>query len=154
MAANQAPPSLRFSRQEHWSGLPFPSPMHEREKWKWSRSVVSNSSDAMDCSLPGSFTRGIFQAKVLEWVPYLWINKMLMCFYIYPLIQYCTCSQRGICFWSSTNKWWDFNFFISKLKDLARTFWHSIYHTTVYKYTQPNRSWLRVKGKLWRLPMT
>ena len=24
--------SLGFSRQEHWSGLPFPSPMHEREK--------------------------------------------------------------------------------------------------------------------------
>ena len=26
--AHQAPPSLGFSRQEHWSGLPFPSPMH------------------------------------------------------------------------------------------------------------------------------
>ena len=25
-AADQAPPSLGFSRQEHWSGLPFPSP--------------------------------------------------------------------------------------------------------------------------------
>ena len=36
-------PSLGFSRQEHWSGLPFPSPMHESEKWKWSRSVVSDS---------------------------------------------------------------------------------------------------------------
>ena len=43
-AAHQAPPSLGFSRQEHWSGLPFPSPMHESEKWKWSRSVMSNSS--------------------------------------------------------------------------------------------------------------
>ena len=42
-AAHQAPPSLGFSRQEHWSGLPFPSPMHESEKWKWRRSVVSNS---------------------------------------------------------------------------------------------------------------
>ena len=31
-AAHQAPPSLEFSRQEHWSGLPFPSPMHESEK--------------------------------------------------------------------------------------------------------------------------
>ena len=30
--AQQAPPSLGFSRQEHWSGLPFPSPVHEREK--------------------------------------------------------------------------------------------------------------------------
>ena len=44
MAARQAPPSLGFPRQEHWSGLPFPSPMHESEKWKWSRSVVSDSS--------------------------------------------------------------------------------------------------------------
>ena len=33
-AAHQAPPSLGFSRQEHWSGLPFPSPMHESEEWK------------------------------------------------------------------------------------------------------------------------
>ena len=32
MAAHQAPPSLGFSRQEHWSGLPFPSPMHESGK--------------------------------------------------------------------------------------------------------------------------
>ena len=31
-AAHQASPSLGFSRQEHWSGLPFPSPMHESEK--------------------------------------------------------------------------------------------------------------------------
>ena len=30
--AHQAPPSLGFSRQEHWSGLPFPSPMNESEK--------------------------------------------------------------------------------------------------------------------------
>ena len=36
--------SLGSFRQEYWSGLPFPSPMHESEKWKWSRSIVSNSS--------------------------------------------------------------------------------------------------------------
>ena len=41
-ATHQALPSLGFSRQEYWSGLPFPSPMHEREKWKWSCSVVSD----------------------------------------------------------------------------------------------------------------
>ena len=42
-AAHQVSLSLGFSRQEHWSGLPFPSPMYESEKWKWSRSVVCNS---------------------------------------------------------------------------------------------------------------
>ena len=31
-AVYQAPSSLGFSRQEHWSGLPFPSSMHESEK--------------------------------------------------------------------------------------------------------------------------
>ena len=34
------PPSQGFSRQEHWSGLPCPSPMHESEKRKsWSAGV-------------------------------------------------------------------------------------------------------------------
>ena len=41
--SHQAPPSLGFSRQEHWSGLPVPSPMHESEKWKRSCSVMSDS---------------------------------------------------------------------------------------------------------------
>ena len=64
-AAYQASPSLGFSRQEHWSGLPFPSPMHESE------SEVAQScltlSHPMDCSLPGSSVHGTFQARVLEW---------------------------------------------------------------------------------------
>ena len=30
--AHHSPPSLGFSRQEHWTGLAFPSPMHESEK--------------------------------------------------------------------------------------------------------------------------
>ena len=42
-AAHQAPLSLGVSRQEYWSGLPFPSPMHEGEKWRWSRSVLYDS---------------------------------------------------------------------------------------------------------------
>ena len=35
---------LGFSRQEYWSKLPFPSPVHESKKWKWSISVMSDSS--------------------------------------------------------------------------------------------------------------
>ena len=60
-------PVPEILRQEHWSGLPFLSPVHESEKWKWSHSVVSDASDPMDCSLPGFSIHGIFQAKVLEW---------------------------------------------------------------------------------------
>ena len=29
---------------------------------------MSNSRDAMDCSSPGSYVHGIFQARILEWV--------------------------------------------------------------------------------------
>ena len=57
-------PSLGFSRQEHWSGPPFPPPMRESEI---AQSCLT-LSDPMDCSLPGSSVHGIFQARVLEWV--------------------------------------------------------------------------------------
>ena len=63
MAAHQAPQSLGFSSQEHWNGLPFPSPMHESEVAQSYLTV----SYPMDCSLPGSSAHGIFQARVLEW---------------------------------------------------------------------------------------
>ena len=36
-------------------------------KWKWIRSVVSDSCDPKDCSLSGFSVHGIFQARVLEW---------------------------------------------------------------------------------------
>ena len=64
-AAYQASPSMGFSRQEHWSGLPFPSPMRESEV---AQSCLT-LSDPMDCSLPGSSIHGIFRATVLQWVP-------------------------------------------------------------------------------------
>ena len=43
-AAYQAPPSMGFSRQEYWSGLPLPSPQwillsHKKE---WSSAICSN----------------------------------------------------------------------------------------------------------------
>ena len=67
MAAHQVAPSLGFSRQEHWSGLPF---LFQCMKVK-SESEVAQScltlSDPMDCSLPSSSVLGIFQARVLEW---------------------------------------------------------------------------------------
>ena len=59
MAAHQAPPSLGFSRQKHWSVLPFPSPVHESE-------VVQSCPtlhNPMGCSLPGSSVHGDFSGK-------------------------------------------------------------------------------------------
>ena len=65
MAAHQAPPFLGFSWKEHWSGLPFPSPMHESESEV--AQLCLTLSNPMDCSLPGSSTHAVFQARVLEW---------------------------------------------------------------------------------------
>ena len=66
-AAHQAPQSLGFSRQEHWSGLPFPSPMHGSEKWKWSCSVMSNLATPWTAAHQAPLSMGFFQARVLEW---------------------------------------------------------------------------------------
>ena len=38
-AARQAPPSLGFSRQEHWSGVPLPSPYSAIEYMKESELI-------------------------------------------------------------------------------------------------------------------
>ena len=60
-------PSLGFSRQEHWSVLPFPSPVRESESESEVAQLCPTLSDPMDCSLPGSSVHGIFQGRVLEW---------------------------------------------------------------------------------------
>ena len=56
-AAHQAPLSLGLSRQKHWSGLPFPSPMHESELSYYapSKNFPSYSPLFKFCS-PGLFT--------------------------------------------------------------------------------------------------
>ena len=66
--AHQAPLSLGFSRQEHWSGCHF---LLQCMKVKTESEVAQlclTLSDPMDCSPPGSSVHGIFQARVLECV--------------------------------------------------------------------------------------
>ena len=67
MAAHQAPPFLGFSRQEHWSGLPFPSQCVKVKSESEVTQSCQTLRDPMDHSLPGSSIHGIFQARVLEW---------------------------------------------------------------------------------------
>ena len=67
MAAHQAPLSLGFPRQEHWSLFHL---LLQGMKVKSESEVVQlcrTLSDPMDCNLPGSSIHGIFQARVLEW---------------------------------------------------------------------------------------
>ena len=90
-AAHQAPPSMGFSRQEYWSGLPFPSPgdlpnpgielrspalqadalTSEPQSLKKMKVLVTQRltfCDPMDCSSPGSSIHGILQAGIVNWV--------------------------------------------------------------------------------------
>ena len=92
IAAHQAPLSMEFSRQEYWSGLPFPSsgdlsnPGMEPESLALASAAAWEAPNKhlavlclvaqlcpilcnpVDCSLPGSSVRGIFQARMLEWI--------------------------------------------------------------------------------------
>ena len=65
--AHQAPPSLGSSRQQYWSGLPFPSPMHASENEV--AQLCPTPSDPMDCSPPGSSVCGICQAEYWSGLP-------------------------------------------------------------------------------------
>ena len=66
-AAQQAPLTLGFSRQEHWSGLPFPLQCMKVKSESEDAQSCPTLCNPMDCSPPGSSIHGIFQARVLEW---------------------------------------------------------------------------------------
>ena len=104
-AAYQAPPSMGFSRQEYWSGVPLPSPSSLSSSVQkqvdispllrsppllvpimvqnviYSKVLVAHSCptlcDRMDCSLPGSSVHGILQARILEWVAIPFLQGIL-----------------------------------------------------------------------------
>ena len=69
--------------------------MHESEKWKWSCSVESNSSDLMDCSLAGSSVYTIFHEKVLEWGAIAFSED----------IVYILSNSSRECIWEKTNQY-------------------------------------------------
>ena len=70
-AAHQAPPPKGFSRQEYWSGLPFPSPVHESEKWKWSCSVMSDFATPRTVAHQAPLSMGFSRQEYWSGVPLL-----------------------------------------------------------------------------------
>ena len=83
--AYQTPPSMGFSRQEYWSGVPLPSPLKlsyydassfllfnlSVKDYFFERLLLLQSCPTLcnpiDGSPPGSSVHGTFQAWVLEW---------------------------------------------------------------------------------------
>ena len=69
--ACQARISMGFPRQEHWSGLPFSSPILYIIVYAAAAKSLQSCPtlrDPIDGSPPGSPIPGILQARVLEWV--------------------------------------------------------------------------------------
>ena len=70
--AYQAPPSMGFSRQECWSGLPFPSPGDFPDPGIKPRSPTLQA-DALPSELPGTIIIPILQIKKIslrdQWFP-------------------------------------------------------------------------------------
>ena len=58
--AFQAPPSMGFSGQEYWSGLPFPSPGDLSDPWIESRSPAFQE-DSLPTELQGKFYYIMYQ---------------------------------------------------------------------------------------------
>ena len=106
IVARQAPLSMGYSRQEYWSGLPFPSsgdlpdpgiePVYPalaggffttespgKPQVNPFTSVQSclTLCDPMDCSPPGSSVHGILEARILEWVAISFSNKLEQLFF-------------------------------------------------------------------------
>ena len=50
-AAHQAPPSMGFSRQEYWSGVPLPSPKFLLYRFKLYRFIINLTSAFLNLSL-------------------------------------------------------------------------------------------------------
>ena len=126
-AAHQAPLSLRFSRQEHWNGLQFPSPMHESEKWKWSRLAMSDSSWSHGLQptrllhpweFPGKSTGvgwvcllqeklyTVSKNKTWSW---LWLRSWAPYCKIQALLEESRENQETIQVWAKSNRLWLYN---------------------------------------------
>ena len=84
-AAQQAPPSLGFSRQEDWSGAPSPSPM--------------------GCSPAGSPVPGVLQAGGLEWGA---IAFSLWCYqWLHPSLLFLSPSPcTAVAYHFRQRRWW------------------------------------------------
>ena len=64
-AAYLAPPSMGFSRQEYWSGVPLPSPLQDYLKQKAKHQIIMQSYNCnrVKESIPGQILEGSIKMK-------------------------------------------------------------------------------------------
>ena len=87
-AAHQAPPSMRFSRQEYWSGVPLPSPLFLLGYLICGHVIVHSSSYDSQCffffpwglKLVFFFKRNQLLLFVYFWLYWLWSSLLYVGF--------------------------------------------------------------------------
>ena len=81
-------------------------------------------SNPMDCSLPGSSTHGIFQARVLEWGAIAFSKARAGCYYFHPIFVWCSRLLGNTEFPT-----WETN------TDIGLSRWWSHTHTSTHRHT-------------------
>ena len=84
MAAHQAPPSLGFSRQEYWSGVPLPSPYQ-----RWTECKSNFFPKEWICLTTGPMTL-LFFSKEVRFFPLLFILSNFFTYFFFNLLFYFT----------------------------------------------------------------
>ena len=120
IAAYQAPPSMGFSRQEYWSGVPLPSPrytyMIKKKKKKKENSREGNHSKS-SC-FPESILSCLFCPFKLRSISFIrlqpqqfWLNLCLQTL-LFPCEQFLfpTLSWEGPSLSLKASSWWSHNF--------------------------------------------
>ena len=77
-------PGILQARTLEW--LPFPSPMHESKKWKWRRSVVSDSETPWTAAYQASLSMGFSRQESWSGLHCL-LYKLKLAITIYPIIS-------------------------------------------------------------------
>ena len=86
--AYQAPPSMGFSRQEYWSGLPFPSPGDLPDPGIEPGSSTSQA-DALPSEPPGKPYMSALEHVYLGLPPIFWLGCLS---FLHWVIMNCLCS--------------------------------------------------------------
>ena len=84
-AAYQAPPSMGFSRQEYWSGVPLPSPRIWWMPFKWMKPLYPHSHLILTTTLKTTEVKKKALLWNIWWIPkenvwwmfYLWRQMMM-----------------------------------------------------------------------------
>ena len=128
--AHQAPPSLGFSRQEYWSGLPSPSP-GELPDPGIERRPPALQADALTCEPPGGrweLVKFIKGSQILEWEKNFKTSKGLMLMFQLGIFTH---SKELSISYRFFGRGWDefpslFSIAIILLKNFRIMFWSSV----------------------------